>query len=171
MTLFILIVLTALGIFIITTVTTDIKITGITREYEDAFYTADSGVPIGAEVTALALGLSADEASDLPLPWNNEDVIRILIQESGWPTIEMERVERLEQVKVPGRLDIVSQGLTRYHIAGGAIEFGRGYMPVGGGQETGGVGILFKITSKGRYRGSTSEIEAYYRYVVGVPGG
>lgn len=171
-TLLILILLTALGLFLIATTTSDVKIGGITREYEVTFYTADSGIAIGAEVTALVLQNAATSAADLPGPWNAADITITTSPTEYWPTITMRGVEQIIGDSLPmGALDIRSEGLTRYHITGGAIEFGRAYTLVGGGQETGGVAMLFRIESKGKYQRATSEIEAHYRHVVGTAGG
>ena len=177
----ILVVLTIIGIYALTTSTVETKIAGFSREYEVAFYIADSGSPIAIEVTKYIIHHVPTTADDLPSPWDavtDSSLIDEVFSEttstddvsSGPDIATNDQVNLGFPSDTSLKMDV--DRLASYQIAGGAIEFGAGYEGIGRGQEAGGTAILFGFDSLGEYTtGAASRVETGYRHVVGVPGG
>jgi len=198
----ILLVLTVIGVYAITTATFETKIAGFGREFKEAFYTADSGEPIGIDVIKAIIHYVPSTRSDLPdsCPWKtvgvihnslfteiftdgitdtdndvdpqdgrNDDVVRDSSRDMEFtgPQIGFHESSHTQL-----RADI--DRLASYQITGGAQQFASGYEGIGSGGG-GSVGIIYEIDSVGRYpytyTNAQSELEAGYRYVVGVAGG
>ena len=184
----ILLVLTVIGIYAITTTTFETKIAGFEREFKTAFYTADSGEPIGINAIKAIIHYVPTSPSNLstlsanPL-WNNilennlfdnneiftdgrhtDDPIsapniKATGQQIGFPT------------GTPTKLRADIDRLASYPLSGGATEYGSGYEGIGQGGG-GDVAIIYEIDSVGYYTYSNaeSELEIGYRHVVGVAG-
>lgn len=182
----ILLILTVIGVYAITTATFETKIAGFDREFKEAFYTADSGEPIGIDAIKAIIHYVPTSPSNLstlttnPL-WNNilkdnlfdnneiftdgrntDDPInapniRATGQQIGFPSSSHTRL----------RADI--DRLASYQITGGAQQFASGYEGIGSGGG-GSVGIIYEIDSVGNYTytNAQAELEAGYRHVVGV---
>jgi Tfp pilus assembly protein PilX len=165
--LFILVILTLLGIMATTTTETEIHIAGNEKFHKIAFQNADSGVysspkvisaafdagaaPTWAGVTYLApantfyreiMGFDPhDAAPDIAFILGGYDI-----------TVD---VNRVGQEIIPG----------------GSAEFGSGAEGVGSGS-SGGVGILYDIDSLGEGPSAAlSNVDAMYRKVIGTAGG
>lgn len=183
----ILLVLTVIGVYAITTSTFETKIVGFDREFKEAFYAADSGEPIGIAVIKAVIhyvptspsNLSALSAEPLwdnilennPLFTDNEIFtdgrntdnpinspnIQATGQQIGFPSTS------------PTRLRADIDRLASYQITGGAQQFASGYEGIGSGGG-GSVGIIYEIDSVGyyTYTNAQAELEAGYRHVVGV---
>jgi Na+-transporting methylmalonyl-CoA/oxaloacetate decarboxylase gamma subunit len=184
----ILLILTVVGIYAVTTSTIETKITGFEREFKEAFFTADSGEPIGIEVTKAIIHYVPTTISDLPAPWNDSGVIDADLFTGSDPEIFTDDRDTADDPD--NGPDIDSQGagnnlgfpsrvrlrvdidrLASYQMSGGATEFGSGYEGIGRGGG-GHVAILYEIDSIGRYTSNAkSAIEAGYRHVVSMPGG
>ena len=186
MAMLILLVLSLIGVYAVSTSTVETKITGAERGFQEAFYTADSGEPIGITVTKLILHNDPLTVGALGAPWSSV-VNAGLLGMSGELFSDATRDEEPR----PGAADITSSlagnnlGLPAYvqllinidrleaqHMAGGGVEFASGYESIGQGGG-GGVGILYAVDSVGRYglRGSMSRVYVGYLYVPGLAGG
>ena len=186
----ILLILTVIGVYAVTTSIFETKISGFERAFKVAFYTADSGEPIGVELTKAIIHYVPSAVGDLPAPWNNASLIddADLFVSGG----ALEIFTNIRNADTPAsNPDINSQGdgnnlglsndvqlrvdidrINAYQITGGAQQFASGYEGIGSGGG-GSVGINFAIDSLGQYplMGSESRIEAGYLHVVGVAGG
>ena len=184
----ILLILTVVGIYAVTTSTIETKITGFEREFKEAFFTADSGEPIGIDVIKKIIQHVPTAVGGLPAPWDDSGVIDDDLFTGSDPEIFTdERDTDDDPYNAP---DINSQGdsdnlgfpdrvrlrvdidrLASYQMSGGAMEFGAGYEGIGQGGG-GDIAILYELDSIGRYTSNAeSAIEAGYRYVISMPGG
>ena len=178
----VLLVLTVIGIYAVTTSTMETKISGFERTYKVAFYTADSGLPVGVEVTKYIIHHVPSGIDELPSPWNSV-VDSSLIDEVFSETPSSDDFNNAPDINSQNDTDNLGflsattlkmdvDRLAAHYLAGGAIEFGAGYEGIGKGAAGGGVGILFGYDSLGQYAvGASSEVYSGYRHVVGVPGG
>jgi hypothetical protein len=188
MAIMILLILTVLGIYAVTTSTLETKMAGSERAYKVAFYTADTGEPVGVNIIKEIILNAATSSSDLSAPWKD------IVQDSSHLFSDNE-------IFTDGKRDIdsvtdaipnvIASGsilglpeknnvelwmdidrLSAYQMTGGATQFASGYEGIGSGGG-GSIGVAYAIDSLGRYTlmGTQSRIEAGYRYVVGVPGG
>jgi len=182
----ILLILTVLGIYAVTTSTLETKMAGSERSYKVAFYTADSGEPVGVNIIkAIILNVPSDK-SLLPAPWKDivldNDLVLSEIFTDGRPDPD-DKPDTAPDVDASGNdlglpeggnveLSMDIDRLSAYQMTGGAIQFASGYEGIGSGGG-GSIGVTYAIDSLGRYTlmGSQSRIEAGYRYVVGTPGG
>jgi len=186
----ILLILTVLGIYAVTTSTLETKIAGSERAYKVAFYTADSGEPVGINIIKAIIQYVPDSVDDLPDPWKDLSVINTDLflgtepeiftdgrpdpddKPDTAPDVEAsgDDLGLPEGVNVEVKLDI--DRLSAYQMSGGATQFASGYEGIGSGGG-GSIGINYAIDSLGRYTLMQSEsgIESGYRYVIGVPGG
>jgi hypothetical protein len=184
----ILLIMTVVGIYAVTTSTIETKITGFEREFKEAFFIADSGEPIGIEVTKAIIHNVPTTVSDLPAPWNDSGLIDDDLFTGSDPEIFTDDRDTVDNPD--NDPDIDSQGagnnlgfpnrvrlkvdidrLASYQMSGGATEFGSGYEGIGQGGG-GDIAILYEIDSIGRYTSNAeSAIEAGYRHVVSMPGG
>jgi Na+-transporting methylmalonyl-CoA/oxaloacetate decarboxylase gamma subunit len=187
----ILLVLTVIGIYAVSTSTFETKISGFEREFKEAFYTADSGEPIGIALTKTIIHYVPSAVGDLPAPWNNASLIDDADLFVAGGALEIYTDVRNADTPDTNPPDINSKGagnnlglpndvqlrvdidrLSSYQMPGGATEYGSGYEGIGqgGGGE---VAIIYAIDSVGRYTytNAASGIEAGYRHVVGMPGG
>jgi hypothetical protein len=65
MAMLILLVLSVIGIYAVTTSTVETKITGVERGFQEAFYTADAGEPVGTYVTRQILHYDPQDQDQL----------------------------------------------------------------------------------------------------------
>jgi len=65
MAMIILMVLSVIGIYAVSTSTVETKITGVEKGFQEAFYTADAGEPIGTYVTKQILHFDPQNAAQL----------------------------------------------------------------------------------------------------------
>ena len=186
MALLILLVLSVIGVYAVSTSTMETKIAGVERGYQEAFYTADSGEPIGVGIVKLILQHDPQTPEDLDAPWDSV-VDSGLLGMNG----EIFTDSRNSDEPEPGTADIESQndsnnlGLASYvqllvdidrlkshHLPGGGIEFAAGYEGIGFGGG-GDVAVLYAVDSVGRYsmRGAQSRVYVGYRHVPGLAGG
>lgn len=186
MALLILLVLSVIGVFAVSTSTVETKITGVERGYQEAFYTADSGEPVGVQVLKLILQTDPQTVNDLGAIWSSV-VNADLLNMDG----EIFTDSRNSDAPQTGTADIDSKGdgnnlglpsyvqllididrLKSHHLPGGGIEFAAGYEGIGLGGG-GDVAILYAVDSVGIYsmRGAQSRVYVGYRHVPGVAGG
>ncbi|OGP52545.1 MAG: hypothetical protein A2Y65_02325 [Deltaproteobacteria bacterium RBG_13_52_11] len=193
----VLLILTVIGIYAITTSTFETKIAGSEREFKEAFYTADSGEPIGIELIKAIIHYVPATRNDLPAPWKDtgniaNDLFADSVQEIFTDGIndaahdtdgdgrnddnarDNPDIDAQGTLGIPSRVRLRADidRLSSYQISGGATEYGSGYEGIGQGGG-GDVAIVYEIDSLGRYTYTNAEsgIEAGYRYVVGMPGG
>jgi hypothetical protein len=165
--LFILIILTLLGIMATTTTETEIRIAGNQKFHKIAFQNADSGVysspkvisgafdggaePAWAGVTYLGAGGTFYREIMGYDPYDSAPDLRFIL---GGYNIDVD-VNRAGQEIIPG----------------GSAEFASGAEGIGSGS-AGGVGILYDMDSLGEGPSAAlSYVEAVYRKVVGTAGG
>ena len=184
----ILLVLTVIGIYAVSTSTFETKISGFEREFKEAFYTADSGNPIGIVLIKTIIQELPETINDLPDPWKDSGVIdanlfsgtapeifsdgRDADQPSDAPDIDSAQDGTTPRLGLPNavQLKVDIDRLSAYQMSGGAQQFAAGYEGIGSGGG-GSIGIIYATDSLGRYLGAESGIEGGYRHVVGVPGG
>jgi Na+-transporting methylmalonyl-CoA/oxaloacetate decarboxylase gamma subunit len=179
----ILLILTVVGIYAVTTSTIETKITGFEREFKEAFFTADSGEPIGIVVTKAIIHYIPEDISDLPEPWNDSGVVNDNLfteiitdgrdADDPYSAPDIRSKGAGNNLGFPARVElrVDIDRLASYQMSGGATEFGSGYEGIGQGGG-GDVAILYEMDSIGRYTSNAeSAIEAGYRHVVSMPGG
>jgi hypothetical protein len=182
MALLILLVLSVIGVYAVSTSTVETNITGVERGFQEAFYTADSGEPIGLYLTKLILHNNYQQVSDLPPDWQAV-VQSSLFTELYSYTRNMNTIySSTPDINVSGNTSLGLPGYVQLIIdidrlqsqlmPGGGIEFAAGYESIGMGGG-GDIGVLYSLDSVGRYglRGAESRIYLGYLYVPGMAGG
>ena len=195
MAMLILLVLSVIGVYAVSTSTVEMKITGQERGFQEAFYTADSGEPIGVYITKRILHDDPQTVSTLGAPWSNvtsagstvvnPDLLgtggRLFTNAARNPNQQPQSgtasINTAGQSAALGLPDYVLllvdiDRLQSQHMPGGGVEFGSGYESIGQGGG-GDVGVLFSVDSVGRYglRGAESRVNIGYLYVPGLAGG
>lgn len=180
MAMLILLILSTIGVYSVSTSTVETKITGVERGLQEAFYTADSGEPIGVTVIKAILQDDIQTVSALGEPWNS------VIQDGDSFLAELynDASDRDWDEDIDSRDDGNNLGLTSYvqllididrlnaqHCAGSGVEFAAGYEGIGFGGGAN-VAILYTVDSRGIYsmRGAESQLHAGYRHVPGIVG-
>lgn len=187
MAILILLILSVIGVYAVSTSTVETKITGLERGFQEAFYTADSGEPIGIYITNLILHYDYQLPGQLGSPWSNVIKDQNLLGVGG----ELYTITRDPDQPEVGSADISSAGfssalglpahvlllididrLDTRHCPGSGVEFASGYEPIGHGGG-GDISVLYTIDSVGRYglRGAESRITVGYLFVPGMAGG
>jgi len=190
MALLILLVLSVIGVYAVSTSTMETKIAGVERGYQEAFYTADSGEPIGVEIVKLILQDDPQTPEALGSPWNSVVDSSLLgmdgeiftdsrnaytiFDDSPNTDIDLNSKNDTDNLGLASyvRLLVDVDRLKSHHLAGGGIEFAAGYEGIGFGGG-GGVAVLYAVDSVGRYtmRGAQSRVYVGYRHVPGLAGG
>jgi type II secretory pathway component PulK len=194
MALLILLVLSVIGVYAVSTSTVETKISGVEQGFQEAFYTADSGEPIGIYITKLILHDDPQTVGALGAPWSNVTssgstvVNQNLLGMSGTlftnsgrtltePQSDTASINSAGQSVALGLPDYVLllvdiDRLQSQHLPGGGVEFASGYESIGQGGG-GDVGVLISVDSVGRYglRGAESRVNVGYLYVPGLAGG
>jgi hypothetical protein len=180
MVMLVLLVLSIIGVYSVSTSSVETKITGVERGLQEAFYTADSGEPIGVSFIKKILQEDIQTMSELGAPWNS------VIQDGDNFISELynDASNRDWDEDIDSKDDNNNLGLSSYvqllvdvdrlsaqHCAGSGVEFAAGYEGIGFGGG-GDVAIFYTVDSKGIYsmRGAESELHAGYRYVPGIVG-
>jgi hypothetical protein len=180
MVMLVLLVLSIIGVYSVSTSSMETKITGVERGLQEAFYTADSGEPIGVSVIKSILQDDIQAVSALGSPWNS------VIQDGDNFLSELynDASTRDWDADIDSRDDGNNLGLASYvqllvdidrlsaqHCAGSGVEFAAGYEGIGFGGG-GNVAIFYTVDSHGIYsmRGAESELHAGYRHVPGIVG-
>ncbi|MCJ7547769.1 MAG: PilX N-terminal domain-containing pilus assembly protein [Deltaproteobacteria bacterium] len=188
MAILILLVLSVIGVYAVSNSTVETKITGQERGFQEAFYTADSGDPIGVYITKRILHDDPQTVGALGTPWSSV-VNGNLLGMSG--RLFTNTARDPNQQPDPSTASINSAGhsvdlglpdyvlllvdidrLQSQHLPGGGVEFASGYESIGQGGG-GDVGVLISVDSVGRYglRGAESRVNVGYLYVPGLAGG
>ena len=198
MAMLILLVLSVIGVYAVSTSTVETKITGVEQGFQEAFYTADAGEPVGTYVTKEILHFDPQSLSDFAdslasvAPSFPTSIVQSNLITSNKlfinPSSSNPRVLTEPQ---PGSADIIAAltnsqalGLPQYvqllinisrlsvkAMPGGGIEFASGYEGIGlggGGSEA----VIYSVDSVGLYglRGAESRVSVGYLYVPGVAG-
>lgn len=150
----ILLILTVLGIYAVTTATLETKIAGNERVLKDAFYAADGGIDLGRYVTALFLNYE-DPTLPSGASVSNKDAFRdevIGVDTSGSPKVT---------AKIGNSdVDIYVDRIKAEEESGSSMEFGA---PVSEKK----VFIYCRLQSESKgIAGASAKIEAIYRHVV-----
>ena len=180
MVMLILLVLYIIGVYSVSTSSVETKITGVERGLQEAFYTADSGEPLGVTLTKTILRDDTQTVSALGQPWsaviNDGDsfITEIYNNASNRDCDEdIDSTDDGSNLGLPSYVQLLVDidRLEAHHLAGGGVEFAAGYegLGLGGG---GDVGILYAVDSRGIYniRGAESELHAGYLHVPGIVG-
>ena len=186
MAILILLVLSVIGVYAVSTSTVETKLAGIERGYQEAFYTADSGEPIGVGIVKFILQYDPQSLDELGSPWSSVVNADLLNMDGEIFTDSRNADEPLpEQADIDSQDDGNNLGLSSYvrllvdidrlkshHLPGGGIEFAAGYEGIGFGGG-GDIGVLYAVDSMGRYsmRGAQSRVYAGYLHVPGLAGG
>jgi hypothetical protein len=180
MAMLILLVLSIIGVYSVSTSSVETKITGVERGLQEAFYTADSGEPIGVSVIKNILKDDIQTVSALGSPWNSviqdgDNFLTELYSDASnrdWDADIDSRDDgnNLELASYVQLLVDIDR-LSAQHCAGSGVEFAAGYEGIGFGGG-GDVAIFYTVDSKGIYsmRGAESELHAGYRHVPGIVG-
>jgi len=171
--LFVLILLTIIGISATNTTTIDIQISQNDKAYKVAFYNADSGI----YATPKLISKTIDEGEEIS--GSDKGIFNYLARPTGDTTTFFRQVMGFDAYDA-GTLDIqfalgnnnVNVDVNRTGqktLVGGGAEFASGAEGIGGGSS---VAAFFAVDSfgSGPYN-ANSNVGANYRKVVGVPGG
>ena len=171
--LFVLILLTIIGISATNTSIIDIQISQNDKAYKIAFYNADSGIYTtpklisrtineGAEITGTDLG----NISYLSRP--SGDTTDFFSQVMGFDAYDG-GTDDIQFALGGNNVDVDVNRTGQESLVGGGAEFASGAEGIGGGAS---VAVFFAMDSEGKgpYNAS-SNVSANYRKVVGVPGG
>jgi len=194
MAILILLVLSVIGVYAVSNSTVETKITGQERGFQEAFYTADSGEPIGVYITKRILHDDPQTVGALGAPWSNvastgstvvnPDLLgtggRLFTNAARDPnqpqssTASINTAGQSAALGLPGYVLLLVDidRLQSQHLPGGGVEFASGYESIGQGGG-GDVGVLFSVDSVGQYglRGAESRVNVGYLYVPGLAGG
>ena len=182
MALLILLVLSVIGVYAVSTSTVETNITGIERGFQEAFYTADSGEPIGLYLTKLILNNNYQQVTDLPPDWQGVVQSSLFTELFSYTRNTNTLFSSTPDINISGntafglpgyvQLIIDIDRLQSQLMPGGGIEFAAGYESIGMGGG-GDIGVLYSLDSVGRYglRGAESRVYLGYLYVPGVAGG
>lgn len=190
MALLILLVLSVIGVYAVSTSTMETKISGVERGYQEAFYTADSGEPIGLKIVKLILQYDPQTPEALDTPWNSVVDSGLLgmdgeiftdsrndytiFDDSPNSDIDLDSKNDSNNLGLPSYVQLLVDidRLKSHHLPGGGIEFAAGYEGIGFGGG-GDVAVLYAVDSVGRYsmRGAQSRVYVGYRHVPGLAGG
>lgn len=200
--LLIMVVLTILGIVATTTTMIELRISGNDKVAKSAFYKADSGIytspkairqtiveggnPPTTALRAIQLNDPAVNDPNDPATWNGitvdgtgdfyRKIFGFDLDAAGdtLPTSLYYALDGARLSPATALVDKVDVSILRsgtFPLPGGSVEFASGYEGAGHGT-TGGVGVLFTVTSTGRAPDSAlATIEAEYRYIPGTAGG
>jgi hypothetical protein len=180
MVMLILMVLSIIGVYSVSTSSVETKITGVERGLQEAFYTADSGEPIGVSFIKKILQEDIQTVSELGAPWNSviqdgDNFISELYNDANnrdWDEdIDSKDANNNLGLTAYVQLLVDIDRLSAQHCAGSGVEFAAGYEGIGFGGG-GDVAIFYTVDSKGIYsmRGAESELHAGYRHVPGIVG-
>jgi hypothetical protein len=175
-TMLVLMLVTVIGLFALSTTDVEIQISGNERLYQQAFYAADAGSDFAQRVAWETHGLGVlpdtttdvgtvtlhdslfDELMDYDTAENDSDTDSPL----NAPDITVQMASLTTNIDVDG---------TSGYLAGAAIQFGAGYEGIGAGMGQGGVGKFYTIDSLSQgLRSSSARVESRYQYI-GIPGG
>jgi len=186
MAMLILLVLSVIGVYAVSTSTVETKITGQERGFQEAFYTADSGEPIGLYVTNLILHDDPQTVGAMAAPWSSVVHASLLgiggelytnarnPDEPQTGTADIDSAGQSAALGLPGYVLLLVDidRLQSQHLPGGGVEFASGYESIGQGGG-GDVGVLYAVDAVGRYglRGAESRVNVGYLYVPGLAGG
>jgi hypothetical protein len=165
--LFMLVILTLLGIMATTTTETEIQIAGNEKFHKIAFQNADSGVFSTPKVISGAFDGGADPAwAGVTYLGAGDTFYREIMGFDGYdPAADIRFTLGGHNVDV----DVKHAG--QVIIPGGSAEFASGSEGVGTGS-AGGVGILYEMDSLGQGPSAAlSNVDAVYRKVIGTAGG
>lgn len=180
MSILILLVLSVIGVYAVSTSTVESKISGVERGLQEAFYTADSGEPIGVTLTKTILQDDTETVSTLGQPWSavigdGDNFLTEVYKNASnrnWDE-DIDSKDDGNNLGLPSYVQLLIDidRLEAHHMAGGGVEFAAGYEGVGLGGG-GNVGILYSVDSRGIYsmRGAESELHAGYLHVPGIVG-
>jgi hypothetical protein len=195
MAMIILLVLSVIGIYAVSTSTVETKISGVEQGFQEAFYTADAGEPIGTYVTKQILHYDPQNSGDLETALGTGFPSGVVHNPnlygsagklfSNFVTRDLTEPQSSTADIIASLSDSQALGLPKYvqllikidrlqslSVSGGGVEFASGYEGVGLGGG-GGVAVLYGVDSVGIYglRGAESRVSLGYRYVPGVAGG
>ena len=175
----ILMLLTLIGISITTTASVEIQIAANDRLHKTAFYAADGGTDIGAELLEQNLGCPGGFAATIDTDQTNVGSIRV-VDLTLWENTD-------DKIRIPSDSDrdfyfpqgsgdssphtnLTVGGSTRFST-GNAIQMVSGYDGKGKGAGAGGAFIIYGMTSQHLgIAGSQSVIRVQWRHVIGQEG-
>jgi hypothetical protein len=165
--LFILVILTLIGIMATTTSEIEIKIAGNDKFHKIAFHHADSGVFSTPKLISTSFDSGAEPPpSGFAYLGTSGTFYREIM---GFDPHDAARDIRFTLNGL--NVDVDVNRIGKVTLPGGSTEFGTGAEGLGGGS-SGGIGILYGMDSLGEGPSdSLSNVDAVYRKVIGVPGG
>ncbi len=187
MAMLILLVLSVIGVYAVSTSTVETKITGVEQGFQEAFYTADSGEPIGVYVTKRILHDDPQTVDALGTPWSsvvNSNLIGLSgklftnttrnLSEPQSGSAGIDSAGHSTDLGLPAYVQLLVNidRLQSQHLPGGGVEFASGYESIGQGGG-GDVAVIYGVDSVGKYglRGAASRVNVGYLYVPGLAGG
>lgn len=176
--LFVLILLTIIGISATNTSVIDIQISQNDKAYKIAFYNADSGVYATPKLISQTLDASVPITGTglgniFYLPINDQSGDDFFDQVMGYTAYDTGTIPQNQtDIQYTLGVNTVQIDINRTHqetLVGGGAEFAAGAEGAGGGAS---VGVYFDMNSFGSGPNNAStNVGAVYRKVVGVPGG
>jgi PilX N-terminal len=192
MAMLVLLVLSVIGVYAVSTSTVETKITGVEQGFQEAFYTADAGEPIGLYVTKQILHYDPQTTADLTnilgtqFPTNavNPNLFGISgrlftnytrnLNEPQSGSASIDSAGHSVDLGLPSYVQLLVDidRLQAQQMAGGGVEFASGYESIGQGGG-GDIAVLYGVDSLGKYglRGAESRVNVGYLYVPGLAGG
>ena len=164
--LFVLILLTVVGISATNTSTIDLQISANDKAYKIAFYNADSGVYTTPKLISQTIDASAAITGLSNIGYLTSGTL-FFNQVMGYAAYDNAKDIQYTLGGNPVQIDINRTG--QESLVGGGAEFAAGAEGAGGGAS---VAVYFDMNSFGSGPNSAStNVGAVYRKVVGVPGG
>lgn len=171
--LFVLILLTIIGISATNTSTIDLRIASNDKSYQIAFYNADSGIfatpkLISKTVDKAELITGSDQGNISYLARPSGDTSNFFRQVMGYDSYDNGTLDIQFPLGVYS-VDVDVNRTGQEILVGGGAEFASGAEGIGGGAS---MALYFEINSFGSGpANANSNVSAVYRKVVGVPGG
>lgn len=179
--LIILMLLTVIGVAITTTASLEMQIAANDRLHKTAFYAADGGIDIGAELLEQNLGCSGGFSEDAALGGGQRNVGSVRVTDlTLWTNTETDATvpsDTNRQFYFPENYsgtqphtNLTVGGNTKYS-SGNAIQMAAGYEGKGKGAGAGGSYIIYDMYSQHLgTAGSQSIIHVQWRHVIGQEG-
>ncbi len=165
-TLMVLLILTTLGIAVISTTTTEIMITGNAKLQKMAFYGGDGGGRSVEPILEESLNeravpaIHASPSGPVVDPAGLMDELLGIIDSSDDPMLDPDLISTLGDVVV--RVDV--DRIARRFQGGSSIEFGSGYEGIGKSSASGGTAIMYQIDASGEFGRSQGQVGNVYIY-------
>jgi hypothetical protein len=166
----------ALGIFSLTTTDIELRLAGNERLNKKTFYAADGGTEVGQEILELNIACPSGFSSDGILIGNAFVVDKdFWLQETAPASPYPSDDESVRDIRIPNSDAVPHTNITVFGnselSSGGALQMAAGYEGLGKAAAAGGVTLVYDIYSQHQGDGnSESVLLSRWRHVVGQEG-